>query len=545
MIESTDFIIVGSGSAGSVVASRLSENENYQITVIEAGGSDKSPLIQMPAALSYPMNMKKYDWGYQSEPEDHLGGRRLATPRGKVLGGSSSINGMIYVRGHPMDFDNWSKLGAHGWSYADVLPYFKRMEHWTPSKIGADTSWRGTSGPLRVQQAQPYNPLMRGFLKAGEQAGLKFTQDYNGESQEGFCAFDQTIFSGERFSAAKAYLSPALKTRKNIELRNGRVTRIICEKGVAKGVEYLKGKRKHILWASKEIILAASSINSPFILMHSGIGPADHLRKYGIPIINDLPGVGENLQDHLELYIQQECTKPVSLYKYWNPISKGLIGLQWLLFKTGLGSSNQFEVGAFLKSDRNSSYPDIQIHFLPLAVRYDGSMAQGHGFQIHIGPMRSKSRGTIRLRDGDPCSMPKIKFNYMSKPSDWDDFRKCIRLVRRIFAQKAFDSFRGTEIQPGIHVQTDKELNDFIRENVESAYHPCGTCKMGSATDKMAVVDYECRVFGVEKLRVVDSSIFPNITNGNINAPTIMIGEKASDHILGKTPLPRLNVVPK
>ena len=544
-METTDFIVIGSGSAGSVVASRISENENHNITVIEAGGSDWSPLIQMPAALSYPMNMKKYDWGYQSEPEDHLDGRCLATPRGKVLGGSSSINGMIYVRGNPQDFDNWSKLGAHGWSYADILPYFKRMEYWSPNDSTADTSWRGTSGPLRIQQAQPKNPLMQAFLNAGKQAGLKFSSDYNGESQEGFCYFDQTIFSGERFSAAKAYLSPALKTRKNIELRNGRVLRIIVENGVAKGIEYLKGTKKCILWASKEIILAASSINSPFILMHSGIGPADHLREFGIPVVHDLPGVGSNLQDHLELYIQQECTKPVSLFKFWNPIAKAAIGLEWLIFRRGIGASNQFEVGAFLRSSSNSSYPDIQIHFLPLAVRYDGALAQGHGFQIHVGPMRSKSRGTVRLRDASPSSMPKIKFNYMSDPSDWEDFRKCIRLARKIFSQNAFDEFRGPEIQPGLHVQTDGELNDFIKKNVESAYHPCGTCKMGTNSDPMAVVDNECKVFGVENLRVVDSSIFPSITNGNINAPTIMVGEKASDHILARTPLSRLNVVPK
>ncbi len=545
MVESTDFIVVGSGSAGSVVASRLSENDKYNVTVIEAGGSDRSPLIQMPAALSYPMNMKKYDWGYQSEPEDHLDGRCLVTPRGKVLGGSSSINGMIYVRGNPKDFDNWSKSGAQGWSYSDVLPYFKRMEHWSPVDREADTSWRGTSGPLRIQQAQYKNPLMSAFLEAGKQAGFEFSNDYNGESQEGFCAFDQTIFAGERFSAAKAYLLPALKTRKNIELRNGKVLRVIVEKGVAKGVEYLKGKRKHILLASKEIILAASSINSPFILMHSGIGPADHLREFDISVKIDLPGVGANLQDHLELYIQQECTKPVSLFKYWNPFYKAIIGLEWLLFRKGIGASNQFEVGAFLRSGSNSSYPDIQIHFLPLAVRYDGSMAQGHGFQIHVGPMRSKSRGTIRLRDGNPSSLPKIKFNYMSEPSDWDDFRQCIRIVRKIFAQNAFDCFRGPEIQPGSNVQTDQDLNNFIKKNVESAYHPCGTCKIGNTRDSMAVVDNECKVFGTENLRVVDSSIFPSITNGNINAPTIMVGEKASDHILGKAPLPRTNFIPK
>ena len=544
MKDNVDFIIVGSGSAGSVVASRLSENSENKVAVIEFGGSDMSPLIQMPAALSYPMNMKKYDWGYKSEPEEHLGGRRLATPRGKVLGGSSSINGMIYVRGHPKDFDGWNKLGAHGWSYSDVLPYFKRLESWSPSGGSADKSWRGTSGPLKVQQADPKNPLFKAFLEAGKEAGFELSEDYNGEKQEGFSVFDQTIFSGERFSAAKAYLKPALRSRGNIKLLHGQVTRVIIEKGIAKGVEYVKAGRKHIIWASQEVILSASSINSPFILMHSGVGPTDHLSKFGIETVCDLPGVGSNLQDHLELYIQQECKKPISLYKYWNPFSKALIGLKWLIFRTGLGASNQFEAGAFLRSAAGVPYPDIQFHFLPIAIRYDGGLAKGHGFQIHVGPMRSKSRGTVRLKNRDPLSTPEIKFNYMSHESDWEDFRKSIRLVREIFSQKAFDPYRGEEIQPGANVTSDKALNNFIKENVESAYHPCGTCKMGKPNDPMAVVDSECRVLGVGNLRVVDSSIFPTITNGNINAPTIMVGEKASDHILGKNPLPKLNVLP-
>ena len=544
MKDNVDFIIVGSGSAGSVVASRLSENSENKVAVIEVGGSDMSPLIQMPAALSYPMNMKKYDWGYKSEPEEHLGGRRLATPRGKVLGGSSSINGMIYVRGHPKDFDGWSNLGANGWSYSDVLPYFKRLESWTPVGNNIDKGWRGTTGPLKVQQANPKNPLFDAFLAAGKEAGFELSEDYNGEKQEGFCAFDQTIFSGERFSAAKAYLKPALKGRSNIKLFNGKVTKVIIEKGIAKGVEYVKAGKKYIIWASQEVILSASSINSPFILMHSGVGPADHLSKLGIKIVCDLPGVGSNLQDHLELYIQQECKKPISLYKYWNPLSKALIGMKWLLFRTGLGASNQFEAGAFLRSAAGVSYPDIQFHFLPIAIRYDGGLARGHGFQVHVGPMRSKSRGTVRLKDNNPDSNPEIRFNYMSHESDWADFRTSIRLVREIFSQKAFDPYRGEEIQPGPNVKSDKGLNDFIKENVESAYHPCGTCKMGSSNDPMAVVDSECKVFGIENLRVVDSSIFPTITNGNINAPTIMVGEKASDHILGKTLLPKLNLVP-
>ena len=544
MKDNVDFIIVGSGSAGSVVASRLSENSENKVAVIEVGGSDMSPLIQMPAALSYPMNMKKYDWGYKSEPEEHLGGRRLATPRGKVLGGSSSINGMIYVRGHPKDFDGWSNLGANGWSYSDVLPYFKRLESWTPVGNNIDKGWRGTTGPLKVQQANPKNPLFDAFLAAGKEAGFELSEDYNGEKQEGFCAFDQTIFSGERFSAAKAYLKPALKGRSNIKLFNGKVTKVIIEKGIAKGVEYTKAGKKYIIWASKEVILSASSINSPFILMHSGVGPADHLSKLGIKIVCDLPGVGCNLQDHLELYIQQECKKPISLYKYWNPLSKALIGMKWLIFRTGLGASNQFEAGAFLRSAAGVSYPDIQLHFLPIAIRYDGGLARGHGFQVHVGPMRSKSRGTVRLKDNNPDSNPEIRFNYMSHESDWADFRTSIRLVREIFSQKAFDPYRGEEIQPGPNVKSDKGLNDFIKENVESAYHPCGTCKMGSSNDPMAVVDSECKVFGIENLRVVDSSIFPTITNGNINAPTIMVGEKASDHILRKTPLPKLNLVP-
>lgn len=539
-----DYIIVGSGSAGSALASRLSENGQHRVLVLEFGGSDAGPLIQMPAALSYPMNMARYDWGYQSEPEAHLNNRRLACPRGKVIGGSSSINGMVYVRGHAHDFDHWAEQGATGWSYADVLPYYKRLENWTSGGHGGDPDWRGQDGPLHVTRGPRANPLFQAFVEAGAQAGFELTEDYNGQKQEGFGPMEQTVHQGRRWSAANAYLKPALK-RPNLELMRCFVRRIIIEDGRAVAVEIEHSGQIEVLHASKEIILAASSINSPKILMLSGIGPARQLAQHNIEVKADRPGVGANLQDHLELYIQQACTQPITLAKHWNLLSKAMIGAQWLLFKSGLGASNQFESAAFIRSKPGITYPDIQFHFLPMAIRYDGTVAaEGHGFQAHVGPMRSTSRGNVTLNSADANDAPKIQFNYMSQPEDWTDFRHCIRITRSIFAQSAFDPFRGEEIQPGSEVQTDDELDGFIREHAESAYHPCGTCRMGSADDLSAVVDPECRVIGVERLRVADSSIFPRITNGNLNAPSIMVGEKASDHILGKAPLPASNDEP-
>ena len=535
-----EYVIVGAGSAGCAMAYRLAE-AGKSVIVIEFGGTDAGPFIQMPAALSYPMNMKTYDWGYRSEPEPHLGGRRLATPRGKVIGGSSSINGMVYVRGHARDFDHWDKSGASGWSYADVLPYFKRQENWHENGQGGDPAWRGTDGPLHVSRGPRENPLFHAFVEAGRQAGYPVTDDYNGEQQEGFGPMEQTVWQGRRWSAANAYLKPALK-RDNCQLVRGLASKVILHEGRATGVEIRNGERAEVVHAEREVILAASSINSPKLLMLSGIGPAAHLREHGIGVIADRPGVGQNLQDHLELYLQMAASQPITLYKHWNLFSKALIGAQWLFLKKGLGTSNQFESAAFIRSKAGVDYPDIQYHFLPIAVRYDGqTAAEGHGFQAHVGPMRSPSRGAVSLRSADPFDAPKILFNYMSSDQDWQDFRTCIRLTREIFAQEAFKPFVKHEIQPGDAVQSDDELNSFIKEHVESAYHPCGTCKMGAAEDPMAVVDPEGRVIGVEGLRVADSSIFPRITNGNLNGPSIMVGEKISDHVLGRQPLPKAN----
>jgi choline dehydrogenase len=539
MLEA-DFVIIGSGSAGSAMAYRLSEDGKHSVMVIEYGGSDIGPLIQMPSALSIPLNMSLYDWGFASEPEPHLGGRVLATPRGKVIGGSSSINGMVYVRGHARDFDHWAEQGASGWGFADVLPYFKRME----DSHGGEDGWRGIGGPLHVQRGSRKNPLYGAFVEAGRQAGFELTDDYNGSKQEGFGPMEQTIRGGRRWSAANAYLRPALR-HQNVSLVKGFARRVIIENQRATGVEIEAQRRIQIVRARREVIVAASSINSPKILMLSGIGPGQHLRENDVPVIVDRPGVGQNLQDHMELYIQQESTRPITLNSVLNPWSKALIGAQWLFFKSGLGASNHFEAAAFVRSRAGVDYPDIQYHFIPAAVRYDGkAAAKAHGFQAHVGPMRSKSRGSVTLRSPDPKSKPIIRFNYMSHPDDWSQFRHCIRLTREIFGQAAFDPFRGKEISPGLHVQSDDDLDAFIRDHAESAYHPCGTCKMGRADDPTSVVDPECRVIGVEGLRVADSSIFPRVTNGNLNAPSIMTGEKAADHILGRTPLAPSNQEP-
>ncbi|MCD4511057.1 choline dehydrogenase [Brucella pseudogrignonensis] len=535
-----DFVIIGSGSAGSAMAYRLSEDGRHSVIVIEFGGPDIGPLIQMPAALSFPMNMETYDWGFSTEPEPHIGGRSLVTPRGKVVGGSSSINGMVYVRGHARDYDHWSESGARGWSYADVLPYFKRMEN----SHGGQEGWRGTNGPLHVQRGRRDNPLFKAFVDAGQQAGFEVTDDYNGEKQEGFGPMEQTIHNGRRWSAANAYLKPALK-RPNVKLVKGLARKIVMEGKRAVGVEIEAGRTFSTIRARREVIIAASSINSPKLLMLSGIGPAAQLKEHGIEVVADRPGVGQNLQDHLEVYIQQECTQPITLYSKLNLFSKARIGAEWLFFKTGDGATNHFESAAFVRSKAGVEYPDIQYHFLPVAIRYDGkAAAESHGFQAHVGPMRSKSRGSVTLRSANPREKPVIKFNYMSHEDDWADFRHCVRLTREVFGQDAFAPYRGAEIQPGANVQSDDEIDNFIREHVESAFHPCGTCKMGSVDDPMAVVDPECRVIGVDGLRVADSSIFPRITNGNLNGPSIMTGEKASDHILGRTPLARSNQEP-
>ncbi len=535
-----DFLIVGSGSAGSVLANRLSEDGKTTVLVLEFGGTDSGPFIQMPAALSYPMNMQRYDWGFQTLPEPALGGRIMACPRGKVIGGSSSINGMVYVRGNPSDYDYWAANGAQNWSYAAMLPYFQKME----TSHGGQAGWRGSDGPLHVTRGPRKNPLYHAFVQAGLEAGYEGTEDYNGEKQEGFGAMEQTVFRGRRWSAANAYLRPALK-RKNVQLKRCLVRKILFEGTRAVGVEIERHGRISQLRAGREVILCASSINSPKLLMLSGVGDEAELRKHGIDVVSHRPGVGQNLQDHLELYFQVECKKPVTLYSKLNLFSKAMIGAQWLLFKSGPGATNHFESAAFIRSEAGVPYPDIQYHFLPVAIRYDGkSAANAHGFQMHTGPMRSDSRGQVTLRSADPADAPDILFNYMSTEKDWVDFRKCIRLTRELLNQKAFEPFAGDEIAPGKDCQTDEEIDDFVRDHVESAYHPCGTCRMGASDDPTAVVDTNCSVIGVQSLRVVDCSVFPRITNGNLNAPVIVTAEKASDIILGKDSLPASELQP-
>ncbi|MCP8897102.1 choline dehydrogenase [Shinella daejeonensis] len=539
-MQNADYIIIGSGSAGSALAYRLSEDGKHTVMVLEYGGSDIGPFIQMPAALAWPMSMKRYNWGYLSEPEPHLNNRRITAPRGKVIGGSSSINGLVYVRGHAEDFNRWEALGAQGWAYADVLPYYKRME----TSHGGEAGWRGVDGPLHVQRGPMTNPLFHAFIQAGQQAGFELTDDYNGSKQEGFGLMEQTIHKGRRWSAANAYLRPALK-RPNVSLVRCFARRIVIENGRATGVEIERGGRIEVVKANREVIVSASSFNSPKLLMLSGIGPGQHLKDMGIEVKVDRPGVGANLQDHLEFYFQQVSTKPVSLYSWLPWFWQGVAGAQWLLSKGGLGASNQFEACAFLRSAAGLKQPDIQYHFLPVAISYDGkAAAKSHGFQVHVGYNLSKSRGDVTLRSADPMADPVIRFNYMSHEEDWVKFRHCVRLTREIFSQTTFDEFRGPEIQPGETVQSDEEIDAFLRDHLESAYHPCGTCRMGAENDPMAVVDPQTRVIGVDALRVADSSIFPHVTYGNLNAPSIMTGEKAADHILGRQPLARSNQEP-
>ena len=526
-MSQSDYVIVGAGSAGCALAYRLTE-AGRTVTLIEFGGSDRGVYIQMPGALSYPMNMPRYDWGYSSQPEAHLNNRRLATPRGKVLGGSSSINGMVFVRGNRRDFDHWAESGATGWGYEDVLPYFKRMETWH----GGKSEWRGDSGPLHITRGKRRNPLFDAFIKAGQEAGWPYTEDYNGECQEGFGPMEATIWKGRRWSAANAYLRPARKSG-HLRVIRALARRILLDGTRAFGVEIERDGKVEQITAGSEVILSAGSINTPKLLMLSGIGPAGHLRDHGIAQVADRPGVGANLQDHLEIYMQYKALKPVSLYTYYNLLGKARVGVEWLLQKTGLGASNQFESCGFIRSGEDVGYPDIQYHFLPLAVRYDGkAAAKGHGFQAHVGPMRSKSRGTVRLASADPSEAPEIRFDYMSHPDDWKEFRACVRLTRQIFDQPAFEEYRGDEIQPGTEVQSDEQIDAFIREHAESAFHPCGTAKIGRPDDPQAVADPKLRVIGIQNLRVADSSVFPRITNGNLNGPSIMVGEKAADHVL-------------
>lgn len=531
--ESFDYIIVGAGSAGCVLASRLTEDPEVRVLVLEAGGRDNSIFIHMPAALAKPLANDKYNWFYHSEPEPHLNNRRLYCPRGRVLGGSSSINGMAYVRGHARDYDRWAQSGLSGWSYADVLPYFRKAETY---ERGPD-DYRGGDGPLNVSAGACENPLFQAWIEAGRQAGYPVTTDPNGQQQEGFGHMDMTVHNGRRWSAMVAYLKPAMERPNLTVWTRALTTRLLVENNRAVGVELAKGRERVKVRAEREVILSGGAINSPQVLLLSGVGPADELAALGVPVVQDLPGVGKNLQDHLEVYVQHACTQPITLYSALKPWNQAKIGFDWLFFKKGLGATSHFEAGGFIRSRAGIEHPDLQYHFLPIAMNYDGSSPAGsHGFQAHVGPMRSQSRGSVTLKSSDPKEPPRIFFNYMSQEADRQEFRAGIRLTREVFAQKAFDAFRGPELAPGPEAQTDEELDAFVREHVESAYHPSCSCRMG--TDPMAVVDGEAKVHGLERLRVIDASIMPSIVSGNLNAPTIMLAEKLADKVRGKTPLP-------
>jgi choline dehydrogenase len=530
MAQEYDYIIVGAGSAGCVLASRLTEDPDVSVALLEFGGSDSSIFIQMPTALSIPMNMKKYNWFYESEPEPGLDGRRMHCPRGKVLGGSSSINGMVYVRGHALDFDQWESSGAKDWGYRHCLPYFRKADDWA---FGSD-QYRNQGGPLSVNNGNNMqNPLYRAFIEAGEQAGYMKTDDYNGRQQEGFGPMHMTVRNGVRWSTANAYLKPA-RGRPNLEVITGALTqRILFEDRRACGVEFSRSGSRQTLNARREVILSAGPIASPHLLQLSGIGPGAVLQQAGIEVLHDLPGVGENLQDHLEFYFQFRCQQPITLNAELNPWRKFLIGTRWLLTRKGLGATNHFESCAFIRSKAGVQWPDIQYHFLPGAMRYDGNAAfAGHGFQVHVGHNKPSSRGYVRARTPSVQDKPEILFNYLTHEEDIEAFRACVRLTREIIGQPAMEKFRGGEIQPGEAVQSDADIDAFVRGAVESAYHPSCACRMGE--DDQAVVDSETRVHGIDALRVVDSSIFPTIPNGNLNSPTIMLAERAADIIKGK-----------
>ena len=540
MNKDIDYIIVGAGSAGCVLANRLSESGEYQVVLLETGGSDKNIMIQMPTALSYPMNTEKYAWQFHTEPEPYLDNRKMHCPRGKVMGGSSSINGMVYVRGHARDFDQWEEKGAAGWSYKDCLPYFKRSETW----YKGEDDYRGGNGPVATSNGNnmKLNPLYKAFIGAGQDAGYPKTSDYNGKQQEGFGPMHMTVGNGVRSSTSNAYIKPA-KNRPNLTILSGvLVQRVLLKNKVARGVEYKVNGKTEKLNASKEVILCAGSIGSPQLLQLSGIGPKEVLQSAGVEVKHHLPGVGENLQDHLEVYFQYHCKKPITLNSKLNLFSKGLIGIQWILSKTGLGATNHFESCGFIRSRVGLEWPNIQYHFLPAAMRYDGNAAMsGHGYQVHAGVNKVNSRGSIKINSSEAEAKPTILFNYLEDKQDIQDWRDCIRLTREILNQPSLDEFNAGEANPGDNINSDDEIDAWVRANVESAYHPSCSCKMGDLKDTMTVVDNEGRVNGIQSLRVIDSSIFPTIPNGNLNGPTIMLAEKMADVVLGKIPLKAMN----